>query len=110
MHRWAVSHSEMSAAVKLPSEHNLAALLMSVGLHGALLLLPFVAALRGHAPPRHETLPNSIAMVGNSIEVEAPTPEVAATPAVPSPESVDVHALPTEADPQPEPAPVRRAA
>jgi hypothetical protein len=103
MHRWAVSHSEMSAAVKLPSEHHLAALLLSVGLHGALLMLPLVAALRGHAPPRLETLPNSIAMVGNSIEVEAPTPEPAAIPAAAQPESVDVRSLPAESAPAPEP-------
>ncbi len=107
----------MSAAVKPSTGADVAPFAISVALHGALLLLPVLAHLYGHAPAsKLETLPNSIAMVGNSIEVEAPTPEVAAAPA--SPEPVDVSALPTEPEPKPEPElgdapppkPVRRPA
>lgn len=91
----------MSVAVKLSSEGNVAALFVSVGLHGALLLLPILARLHAAVPPPPvDTLPNSVAMVGNSIEVEAPAPEVAA-PAAPEPAAVDLSALPTE---RPEPA------
>ena len=64
--------------------------------------------------PKLDTRPNSIAMVGNSIEVEAPTPEVAAAPATPQPETVDVSALPAEldrkAEPDPGPAPLPKPA
>jgi hypothetical protein len=96
----------MSAAVKHPTPPNVAALLLSVGLHAAFLLFPLLGVLRPPpAPPRPE-LPNSVAMLGNSIEVEAPTPEVAATPGAPepSPESaseppVDVKSLPVEPAP-----------
>lgn len=84
----------MSAAVKPATEHDAAAFGVSVLLHGLLWLLPLLTATYGHvaSPPAPE-LPNSVAMLGNSIEVEAPTPEVAAAPAaVASPE------------PEPEPA------
>ena len=95
----------MSAAVKSATESDAAAFAISVVLHGALLVLPLVASLYGHVastPPREP--PNSIAMVGNSIEVEAPTPEVAAVPAAvaapePEPQPVDVKSLPAEAAP-----------
>jgi hypothetical protein len=91
-------------------------LLVSVGLHAALLLVPILG--RFHAtvrPPEPASLPNSVAMSGNSIEVEAPTPDFAAAPAAPppAPEPVDVNALPPEpahaaeriADPDAAPAP-----
>ncbi len=103
----------MSVAVKLSSEGNVAALFVSVGLHGALLLLPILARLYAAVPPPPvDTRPNSVAMVGNSIEVEAPAPEVAAAPAAPEPAAVDLSALPTERpqpalkpEPEPEPEP-----
>lgn len=94
----------MPAAVKPSSEGNVAALLVSVGLHAALLLLPILGRLHTTAPPREPaTLPNSVAMVGNSIEVEAPTPDLAATPAAPppAPEPVDLSALPAAPAPAP---------
>jgi hypothetical protein len=94
----------VTAAVKPSTEGNVAALLVSVGLHAALLLLPIVGRL--HARPPEPTLPNSVAMAGNSIEVEAPTPDFAAAPAAPppAPEPVDVSALPPEPAHVPEPA------
>ena len=70
----------MSAAVKLSAEPSLAALLLSVGLHAAFLLLPLVGGLRDAPAPKPVVLPSSVAMQGNSIEVEAPTPELAGTP------------------------------
>src|SRR5882724_399859 len=95
-----VSDTEMSAAVKPSTEGNVAAFLLSVGLHGAVVLLPLLARLHGAPPPPKLDLPNSIAMVGNSIEVEAPTPEFAAAPAAPTPapetEPVDVKSSPAE--------------
>ena len=96
----------MSAAVKPSTGGDVAPFAISVALHAGLLLLPVLAHLYGHAPtPKHDTLPNSIAMVGNSIEVEAPTPEVAAAPASPEPETVDVATLPTEPEPKLDPEP-----
>ena len=95
----------MSAAVKPNSERGASAFLVSVVLHGCLLGLPIVGGLL--APRAVKELPNSVAMVGNSIEVEAPTPELAATPGAAEPkdaqepEPVDVKALPTEAAPEP---------
>ncbi|HYQ15592.1 MAG TPA: hypothetical protein VEQ58_07540, partial [Polyangiaceae bacterium] len=95
----------MSAAVKLPNPPNVAALLLSVGLHAAFLLLPLLGALHSAAAPSRPELPNSVAMLGNSIEVEAPTPELAATPAAPTPSPpeseppVDVKSLPVEPAP-----------
>jgi hypothetical protein len=93
----------MSAAVKLSAEPNVAALLLSVGVHAAFLLLPLLGVLRPTPPePKLDTLPNSVAMLGNSIEVEAPTPELAAAPAAEAPDSeppVDVKALPVEPAP-----------
>lgn len=111
----------MNAAVKLPRQPNFAALLVSVGLHAAFLLLPLLGALR---PARREpapVLPNAVAMLGNSIEIEAPTPELAAAPAAPAADTeppVDVNALPVEpettsprtAEPRtPEPSPTAPA-
>jgi hypothetical protein len=94
--------------VKPSTEGNVAALLVSVGLHAALLLLPILGHLHAAPPPRVAELPNSVAMSGNSIEVEAPTPDFAATPAAPAlpapaPEAVDVTALPPEPPRLPEP-------
>jgi hypothetical protein len=87
----------MSAAVKPPTRGDVAPFAISLALHGALVLLPLLAHWYARAPlPRLDPLPNSIAMVGNSIEVEAPTPEVAAAPAAPQPEPVDIATLPTE--------------
>ncbi len=107
----------MSAAVK-PSEASLAALVLSAALHAAILLVPLGVAFRPDAPP---TLPNSVAMPGNAIEVEAPTPELAAAPAAaptsaseaPAQEAptVDVKSLPSEAaseDAPPKPAPASK--
>lgn len=97
----------MPAAVKPSSEGNVAALLVSVGLHAALLLLPILGRLHAAAPSKEPaTLPNSVAMAGNSIEVEAPTPDFAAAPAAPppAPEPVDVSTLPPEPTQVPEPA------
>jgi len=90
----------MSAAVKPSTGGDVAAFIASVGLHAALLAVPILASLWGR--PRSaplDTRPNSIAMVGNSIEVEAPTPEVADTPAAAAAEvtPVDVKSLPVEA-------------
>jgi hypothetical protein len=96
----------VNAAVKLPRQPNLAALLVSIGVHAAFLLLPLTGALRPARLEPTPALPNSVAMVGNSIEVEAPTPELAATPPAPSPETeppVDVRSLPTEPANSPEP-------
>lgn len=110
----------MSAAVKSATESDAAAFAISVALHGLLVALPLVASLYGHvaSPSPAKELPNSVAMVGNSIEVEAPTPEVAAAPAAvaapePEPPPVDVKSLPEEPTPvvkatpalQPDPAP-----
>jgi hypothetical protein len=89
----------MSAAVKPSTGGDVPAFIASVGLHVALLALPIVANLYGDpAPPPPDTRPNSVAMVGNSIEVDAPTPEVAEMPATVAaePEPVDVKALPAE--------------
>jgi hypothetical protein len=102
----------MSAAVKPYNERSAPAFLISVALHGS-LLLPLVVGALTQVPPRATELPNSVAMVGNSIEVEAPTPELAATPGAPAPapepepQAVDVKALPTEVAPPPvaKPAP-----
>jgi hypothetical protein len=92
----------MSAAVKPSTGGDVTAFLASVGLHAALLAVPLIASLYGHEPPPAlDTRPNSVAMIGNSIEVDAPTPEVADTPALaaaePAPEPVAVKALPAEA-------------
>jgi len=89
----------MTAALKLPRLPSVAALLVSVGVHAGLLLLPLLGVLRpARSEPAPKALPNSVAMVGNSIEIEAPTPELAASPAAPAldPEPVDVKSLPTE--------------
>ena len=95
----------MSAAVKPNTERSASAFAASVVLHGAMLLLPILGGLAGPASRVVQEPPNSVAMVGSSIEVEAPTPELAATPgaAAPAaePEPVDVKALPTEAEPPP---------
>ncbi len=102
-----VDLEEMSAAVKLNTERGASAFVVSVLLHGSLLLLPILGGLAGLAPRVVEELPNSVAMVGNSIEVEAPTPELAATPGAAEandtrePEPIDVKALPTEAPEDP---------
>src|SRR3954465_12339825 len=87
----------MSAVVKPSTEGDAAAFAISVLLHVGLLAVPLLLSMYGHvAPAKLAELPNSIAMVGNSIEVEAPTPEVAAAPAAPQPEPVDIATLPTE--------------
>jgi hypothetical protein len=89
-----------------PTEQPVAALFVSVGLHAALLLVPAFVVL-GRSPTPSPPLPNSVAMLGNSIEVEAPTAELAPAPASPAPEPepeaarpapVDVKSLPTEPD------------
>jgi hypothetical protein len=104
----------MSAAVKSATESDAAAFAISVALHGLLVALPLIASLYGHvaSPSPAKDLPNSIAMVGNSIEVEAPTPEVAAAPAAvaapepePQPPAIDVKSLPAEPAPVAKPTP-----
>lgn len=96
-------------SVAMPTRDSSApALLVSLALHACVVLLPFALnATRALAKPHSAELPNSIAMVGNSIEVEAPTPDLQAAPASaaepPTPEPVDVRALPVD----PEPALVR---
>lgn len=100
----------MTAAVKPSTEGNVAALLVSVGLHAALLLLPILGRFHDPVrPPEPASLPNSVAMSGNSIEVEAPTPDFAAAPAAPppAPDPVDVSALPPEPTRAPEPVRIR---
>jgi hypothetical protein len=99
----------MSAAVKPSAGGDATAFLASLGLHVALLAVPILATLhhRQAAPPP-DTRPNSIAMVGNSIEVEAPTPDLAAAPAVTPPseaEPIDVKTLTPEPAVEPAPAP-----
>lgn len=92
----------MSAIVKSSTQHSASAFAVSLVLHGSLLLTPVLGAWHSAPRPTQE-LPNSVAMLGNSIEVEAPTPELAATPAAPAapePTPVDVSALPTEATPE----------
>jgi hypothetical protein len=90
----------MSAAVKPSTGGDVPAFIVSVGLHAAFLALPILASFYGRTPaPPPDSRANSVAMVGNSIEVDAPTPEVAAAPAAaadPGPEPVDVNALPAE--------------
>jgi hypothetical protein len=93
----------MSAIVKSSTQHSASAFAVSLLLHGSLLLIPVLGAWHS-APRATQELPNSVAMSGNSIEVEAPTPELTATPAAPAapePTPVDVAALPTEAAPNP---------
>jgi outer membrane biosynthesis protein TonB len=92
----------VSHAVQLGSERNLLALVVSLALHAS-LVLSFVAGRQ--LTTRTTSLPESVAMPGNAIEVEAPTPELAAVPASPEPapepeaatNPVDVRSLPTEA-------------
>lgn len=94
----------MSAIVKPSTQHSASAFAVSLLLHGSLLLVPVLGAWHQSATQPTKELPNSVVMSGNSIEVEAPTPELAATPAMPAapePTPVDVAALPTEAAPQP---------
>jgi hypothetical protein len=98
----------MSAAVKPSTGGDVTAFIASVGLHAAFLALPVFVSLHGGAtpPPPPDTRPNSVAMVGNSIEVDAPTPEIADMPAAAAaePQPVDVKALPSEPVSEPEPA------
>lgn len=85
-----------------PSQRNLLALCASVGLHGALLVSVTLAAhLPSPTPPA--TLPNSVAMPGNALEIEAPTPELASAPAFPAaePSPISAEELPTEPRPAP---------
>jgi hypothetical protein len=95
----------MSAAVKPNTERSASAFVVSVALHGSMLLFPILGGLSGPASEVVQALPNSVALVGNSIEVEAPTPELAATPGAAAPAAepapVDVKELPTEAEPPP---------
>ncbi|RYZ05128.1 MAG: hypothetical protein EOO73_21215 [Myxococcales bacterium] len=86
----------------------------SLGLHAA-LLLSVTVVVREQAPSTLQALPNSVAMPGNAIEIEAPTPELAATPASPAAVAVaapvDVESLPPEppSPPDPGPSPVETA-
>jgi outer membrane biosynthesis protein TonB len=109
----------MSVAVKA-SARNLPALAVSLALHGS-LALPLAAGLFGRAAPQVRVDPReSIAFVGTSVEVEAPTSEVGASvagheipveptepePAVASPQEPNPEPAPL---PAPEPRPVRPA-
>lgn len=108
----------MTAAVKLPRVSGAAALVVSLGLHGTLLLLPLWAALPAPSDAPRPVPSESVAMVGSSIEVEAPTPELAPAPPARAADEgapVDVSALPVEPavppppprEPEPAPAPAR---
>jgi outer membrane biosynthesis protein TonB len=71
----------MSVAVSASARH-VPALAVSLLLHCALLLLPLLGwHLTKPVAPVVASLPNSVAMEGTSIEVEAPTPELANAPA-----------------------------
>jgi hypothetical protein len=91
----------VSHAVQLPSERPLLAFFASVGVHVALVLVLVVGA----RTTTRVDLPDSVAMPGNAIEVEAPSPELASAPGAPAPATesanapVDVRSLPTEAAP-----------
>jgi hypothetical protein len=96
----------MSAAAKSVTSVDGAAFVASLLLHAALVF--GVVAARPAAPPLDlvRALPNSVAMVGSSIEVEAPTPDLAegaaaeaSTPAPSEPE----HGAVTDAAPRGEP-------
>jgi outer membrane biosynthesis protein TonB len=94
----------MSAIVKPSTHHSASAFAVSLLLHGSLLLVPVLGAWHHSATRPTKELPTSVAMLGNSIEVEAPTPELAeapATPPAPEPVPIDVSALPAEAAPEP---------
>ncbi len=69
----------MSVAVKASARH-VPALAVSLVLHCALLLPLLGGALLKAPVPPLVTLPNSVAMEGTSIEVDAPTPEFASAP------------------------------
>ncbi len=72
----------MSAAVKA-SARNFPALAVSVALHCS-LLLPLVGGLWGRLPPPQSLTPSSVAFDGTSMEVDAPTTELAAPEAQPT--------------------------
>lgn len=107
---------EMHTLVKRRGELGAPAFVVSVLLHAA--LVPLGAAYARWSPKAQTVeLPNSVALFGTSIEVEAPTEDFAALGAAAraqseqsGPAPVDVRALPTEpdaaeAEPQPSPAP-----
>lgn len=84
----------------LPSERNLPAFLLSLGLHAALVVS---LSLAGRSPTSAtRALPNSVAMPGNAIEIEAPTPELAHAPGAAEPQAATAPApspAPTPASP-----------
>src|SRR5689334_20243100 len=77
--RRAVSDSQMSAAVRPMPLYGLPALGISLLLHGSLVAVPVLVGLHLWTPPRAEN--ESVAMLGSSIEVDAPTEQLATTPA-----------------------------
>jgi hypothetical protein len=90
----------MSVAVKA-SARNVPALAISLLLHAALVLpLAWGTLLKAPAPPV-VSLRNSVAMEGSSIEVEAPTPDLANAPAQAEEIPVEPETK-TEIDPQTE--------
>lgn len=92
----------MSSAVKPFTAGDVPALALSVALHAA-LLLPLAIGLYGHVPPRPPALPNNVAMQGDSLEIDAPTPELAAAAASPASErqAEPVHAPSQPSEPSP---------
>jgi hypothetical protein len=105
----------MSAAAKSMTSVDSAAFVASLSLH---LVLALGFAVERRAAPAVETphtLPNSVAMVGSSIEVEAPTPDLAAAAnaaaAAPAPNEAEpapgVHAPRTEPGAESRQKPVR---
>jgi hypothetical protein len=96
----------MSAIVKPNSERGASAFVVSLLLHGSLVLLPILNGAFAQTQSLVTKLPNNVAMVGNSIEVEAPTAELATSPGTAElgaePQPVDLKSLPTEAETVPE--------
>ncbi|HKY35115.1 MAG TPA: hypothetical protein VJN18_04180 [Polyangiaceae bacterium] len=95
----------MSVAVRASARH-VPALAASLVLHGTLLLPLLGWRLTKPVAPVVASPPNSVAMEGSSIEVEAPTPELANAPAQAQEMPVEMPAAPeteieTETAPQP---------
>jgi hypothetical protein len=80
---------------------------ISLVLHGSLSLLPGAAAWLERLRDPEAQLPNSVAMPGNSLETDAPTPEAAGQAAPAPDQEIEVDTTPEAAEataPAPEPA------